>query len=722
MVFVRIGLEYNKFKNMPSSLSHSGKAEAEIIKSRKEKLENFYKEGLNPYPDSSRRTHTIKKVLDDFEALDKEQAEIVLSGRIRSIREHGGSTFIHINDSSGTLQAYLKRDVLGKKKYKFFKNFDIGDFIELTGKVFVTKKGEKTLLVSDYKILAKTLRPLPEKWKGLQDKELRFRKRYLDLLMNPEVKKRFVKRAKICDALRDFLTERGFLEVDTPVLQTRASGALARPFITQHETLGIPLYLRIAPETYLKRLIIGGFEKVFEMARVFRNEGIDTAHLQDFTILEFYWAYKNYEFLMKKTEEMFVYVLERVLGDLKIKYQGQEIDFTPPWPRQTFRDLIKRDCGIDINQYKEISKLQKEIKKRKIKIKDKEYPSFASLVDALYKEVSRSKIKKPVFVIGHPIEISPLARKNDKNPRFVDRFQLVVLGQELVNAYSELVNPEEQRKRFSDQVKARKAGDKEAHMMDQDYIEAMEYGMPPMAGWGMGVDRFVMLLTNVPNIREAVFFPLLKPKKDYSEEETRKDAGKARRLSSRINPGIGREKAWKLICQYVKNENSRKHMLATEAIMRALARHFRRDEKLWGIAGLLHDLDMEIVDYKAEPQRHGPETCKILEKEGVHSVILSAIKAHNEKCGSERTNLMEKAIYAVDPLTGLIVASCLVLPLKKLSDLKTKSVLKRFKEKSFARGARRDVIASCRSFGLELSEFVEIGLKAMQDISDDLGL
>jgi len=691
----------------------------DIIQNRKKKLENFTKKGISPYPDSSCRTHTVRGVLTGFKAIQKEKRDVVLAGRIRSIREHGGSSFIHIEDESGSFQAYLKRDTLGGKKYNSFKNFDLGDFIEVKGKIFVTQKGEKTLLASRLRLLSKTLRPLPEKRKGLKDTELRFRKRYLELLTNPKTREKFRKRAEICDALRDFLTNRGFLEVETPVLQTKASGALAKPFITQHEALDIPLYLRIAPETYLKRLIVGGFEKVFEMARVFRNEGMDGSHLQDFTILEFYWAYKNYEFLMKKTEEMFVYVLERVFGTLKISYQGQGIDFSPPWPRATFRDLILKDCGIDINKNRDANVLRKAIKKKKINLDYNNSSSFASLVDELYKKVSRSKLKYPMFLIGHPIELSPLARKNDKDPKVADRFQLVVLGHEIVNAYSELIDPHDQRERFLTQEKAREAGDQEAHMMDRDYIEAMEYGMPPMAGWGMGVDRLVMLLTDAPSIREAVFFPLMKPRKAGKTEKRSRDPNKG---SKKIDSGINREKAWALICKHIKNGNSRKHMLATEAIMRGLARHFGDDERLWAMVGLLHDLDMEIVDYTKNPEKHGPTTCKILEKQGVHPTVLAAIRAHNDQCDSVRETRLQKAIYAVDPLTGLIVASCLVLPSRKLSDLKHGSVLKRFKEKSFARGARREVIASCRDIGVSLEEFVEIGLKAMQGIAGELGL
>ncbi len=698
----------------------------DIIAARKLKLKKICERGVNPYPDASGRTHTIKMVGEDFVALQKEKGNVILAGRLRRMREHGGAIFADLEDASGTLQLYLKRDQVGADKFKFWQNFDLGDFIEASGNVFVTKKGEKTLLVQDFRLLAKAIRPLPEKWRGLQNQEIKYRRRYLDLLLDPKLRERFQKRAQICDALRDFLTERGFLEVETPVLQTKASGALARPFITHHEALGLDLYLRIAPETYLKRLIVGGFEKVFEMARVFRNEGIDTTHLQDFTLLEFYWAYQNYDFLMGITEEMLVYVLQRACGTLQITYQGQKIDFTPPWPRVTYTDLIQKDCGIDLQKMNSSAKLQSALRRKKIALAVEPTASYATLCDQLYKKVSRPKIIGPLFLTGHPIELSPLARRNDENPRIVDRFQLVVLGQELVNAYSELIDPQDQRQRFREQAQARAAGDQEAHMMDEDYVQAMEYGMPPMAGWGMGVDRLVMLLTDVPSIRDALFFPLLKPKEGeprtarqniVKQEESRK-----KKVTARIDPGVTRAQAWELVCKYVQNSNSRKHMLAAEAIMRRLAEHFKEDIEVWGLTGLVHDLDMEIVDYQKNPEKHGPTSSKILEKKGVNPIICAAVEAHNDKCGAKRETLMEKAIYAVDPLTGLIVAATLVLPSKNLADLSSASVLKRFREKSFAAGVRREVVQSCEEFGLSLEEFVKVGLEAMQSIAADLEL
>jgi len=429
----------------------------EIKKARLKKLENIRKAGINPYPSKANRTHTCQEAIDGFEKLAEEKNELVLVGRLRTVRGHGGSTFSDIEDGFGRLQVYFKRDELGEKKYKFFQdNFDVGDFIEVKGTLFLTKKKEKTLLVQDYRILSKGLVPLPEKWHGLKDVEERFRKRYLDLIMNKDVRDKFLARSRIIKTIRDFLEKNGFIEVETPILQMIPGGALARPFKTHLNALNLDLYLRIAPELYLKRLLIGGFEKVYEIGRCFRNEGLDVTHNPDFTMLEFYWAYADYEDLMKLTEEMF-----------------EMFDFKRPFKRIEFLELGKNDEEV----------------KEKIK-----------------------EINNPTFIINHPTEISPLAKQIDNDSKKVARFQLVAGGLELVNAFSELNDPLEQDKRFKEQEKVREKGDEEAQRYDKDFIEALEYGMPPAAGWGMGLDRLIALLTDSHSLREAILFPLMKPK------------------------------------------------------------------------------------------------------------------------------------------------------------------------------------------------------------------
>jgi len=431
----------------------------DIKKTRLEKLNNLIKAGINPYPAEVLRTHTNQEALDKFNKLKNKR--ITLVGRIRSIREHGGSTFCHIEDGSAQIQIFLRKDKVGDKQYKLFlENIDIGDFVEVTGILFKTKKGEKTLEVSKWRIISKSILPLPSEWYGLEDIEERFRKRYLDLVLNKETRDKFVKRSEIIKKIRKFLDDNGFLEVETPMLQTMAGGTIARPFKTYLNALDMDLYLRIAPELYLKRLLVGGFEKVYELNRNFRNEGIDREHNPEFTMLEFYAAYWDYIQMMDFTEKLL-----------------KSLD------NKVFRGKFKRA----------------------------EYEKIVGKKDD--KEVF-AKIKEPTFVINHPMEISPLAKKLDKNPKKVARFQLIANGLEIANGWSEINSPIDQAERFKAQETKRKKGDQEAHQYDKDYIEALEYGMPPAAGIGIGIDRLTVLLTNSKTLREIILFPTMRPKND----------------------------------------------------------------------------------------------------------------------------------------------------------------------------------------------------------------
>jgi lysyl-tRNA synthetase class 2 len=406
---------------------------------------------------------------------------------------------------------------LGQEAYEQFHTLvDIGDFVGAKGEMFTTKTGEKTLQASQYQFLGKCFRPLPEKWHGLTDVETRYRQRYLDLVMNAETRNRFLLRSKLVSEMRSFLEKRNFIEVETATLQANPSGALARPFITHHNTLDIDLYLRIAPETYLKRLIVGGFTNIFEFARCFRNEGISPQHLQEFTMVEGYSAYWNYEDNMKLIRDMFLHLIEKCFGTLVVKIGEQEVDFGRDWPRVTFRELILKDCGIDIDEYKTTAELLKVIRSKRIELEheEPEVLSRGNLIDLLYKRVSRPKIVQPTFLVAHPIDLSPLARANDQNPDLTDRFQLIVNGAEIVNAYSELVDPIEQRKRLEEQAARHSEGDEDAMVKDDDYVTAMEYGMPPISGWGLGIERLIQFLTNCDNIKDCVLFPTSRPKND----------------------------------------------------------------------------------------------------------------------------------------------------------------------------------------------------------------
>lgn len=482
----------------------------DIRKEREKKLEAIRLAGFSPYPETTKRTHKIEEVLDNFSKIVKAQKNVVLVGRIRTLRKHGGATFFDIEDGSGKIQVLIRKNWSGEKSYKFFlENFDIGDFIEVRGSLMKTKRGEKTINVFDFKMLAKSLLPLPEKWHGLKDTEERYRKRYLDLIFNPEIKKKFEIRSKIVREIRKFLDEKGFLEVETPVLQQIYGGAKARPFKTFLNAFDMEMYLRIAPELYLKRLLVGGFEKVYEIGRIFRNEGVDRSHNPDFTMLEFYWAYANYKDIMKLTEEMFSSLLKNIFKKLEITYEGKRINFKTPWPRIEFFQLIKKHTGINLEEIN-LEALKKEAKKLGVEIE--KGSQKAEVADAIYKKYCLPKIWQPTFVINYPLGAFPLAKQNERHLGKLANFQLVVAGWELVNAFSELNDPIEQKRRFEEQEKNLKAGFKEAQRMDKDFIEALEYGMPPAAGFGMGIDRLAALLTDSHSLREIIFFPTMRPK------------------------------------------------------------------------------------------------------------------------------------------------------------------------------------------------------------------
>ncbi len=484
---------------------------SKIKKNRKEKLEKMKREGIDPYPAKTSRTHFVKEALDDFGGLHKKKTRITLVGRIYSIRAHGGSTFIHFGDGTGKIQAYFKKDKLGPKLYQsFLDGFDMGDFIEVTGVLFKTRTEEKTLEVDKFKMLSKSLLPLPEKWHGLKDVEERFRKRYLDLIFNEEVKSKFETRSKIIKEIRSFLDKKGFLEVETPILTLNYGGAKAEPFKTHLNAMDLDLYLRISLELYLKRLMVGGFEKVYEIGKCFRNEGVDRSHNPDFTMLEFYWAYADHKDLMKFTEEMFKHLVKKINGSLKVEYEGKEIDFSTPWKRVEFSQLLKKETGIDIDEI-HITALRKEAKKLGVKLEKGE--DKTEIADKIYKKTCRPKIWQPTFLIHHPVGFFPLAKEFKDNPKKLANFQLIVANWELVNAFSELNDPIEQRERFKEQEEMYKKGFKEAQRMDKEFLEALEHGMPPTAGFGMGIDRVVALLAGFYSLREAILFPLMKPKK-----------------------------------------------------------------------------------------------------------------------------------------------------------------------------------------------------------------
>ena len=483
-------------------------SEQELV--RREKVEKI-KEVCNPYPERYETNYEIKDVCN----LEDGTTGVSVAGRIVFMRKMGKMSFVTIRDIEGKIQLSIKIDMVGEEKYKFFKdNIDIGDFIGATGEVFTTHTGEKTIRVDSFEFLGKALKPLPEKFHGLTDQEACYRQRYVDLIMNQDTRDRFLVRIKFIRELRHYLDNLNYMEIETPILNNKASGATARPFKSHHNALDMDVYLRIAPETYMKRAVVAGIPKVYEIARCFRNEGVDQTHLQDFTMIEAYQAYYNYKDNMKLIQNMLQTIIKNIFGTLTITFGDKEIDMSGDWGSVSFRDLLIKYANIDIKEYNTKEKLLNKIKEDKIEL-DSETPienlGFGNLVDVLYKKVARPHLTGPVYLTEHPIDLSPLARTNDENPEITDRFQLVINGAEIVNGYSELVDPVEQEKRLLNQAKLKDAGDEEAMEMDYDYISAMEYGMPPISGWGMGIDRMVQLLTNSDNIKDVVMFPLMKP-------------------------------------------------------------------------------------------------------------------------------------------------------------------------------------------------------------------
>jgi len=481
----------------------------EIRKTRLKKLKAIEAAGLSAYPNKSKKTHRIEDALREFKKLSNSKERIILAGRIMSQREHGKMIFLDVYDGSGKVQVFLKENNLGEKGFKFFvNNFDIGDFIEIKGILFKTKKGEKTIEVDDYKMLAKSLLPLPEKWHGLQDIEERLRKRYLDILFNQEIREMIEKRAFFWNATRDFLIKKGFLEVETPVLEITTGGADARPFTTHHHALNMDVYLRISMgELWQKKLMVAGFEKTFEIGRQFRNEGMDAEHLQDYTQMEFYWAYADYEQGMELVEEMYKYIIQKTFGKMKFKINNFDIDFSKKWEKYDYRSIINRYTKIDVFE-DSFLEMKKVLDKLNIEYDKKGFNKIRAM-DNLWK-YCRKKIAGPGFLINLPVEISPLAKRNEKNPKIVFRFQIIIGGSEVGNGYSELNNPIDQTERFKEQQKLRDEGDEEAQMFDNDFVTALEYGMPPTCGFGFS-ERLFSFLMNKP-ARECQIFPLLKPK------------------------------------------------------------------------------------------------------------------------------------------------------------------------------------------------------------------
>ncbi|TQE89454.1 lysine--tRNA ligase [Ureibacillus terrenus] len=482
---------------------------------RRQKLENIRSKGIDPFGHRFERTHLSSEVFKQFGELTKEELEeknneVVIAGRIMTKRGKGKAGFAHIQDVDGQIQIYVRQDRVGEEAYDLFKHADLGDIVGIRGVVFKTNTGELSVKANEFTLLTKSLRPMPEKFHGLQDVEQRYRQRYLDLMTNPKSKDTFITRSKIIRSIRNYLDSQGYLEVETPILHTVAGGAAARPFITHHNALDMDLYLRIALELHLKRLIVGGLEKVYEIGRVFRNEGISTRHNPEFTLLELYGAYMDFRDIMELTENLISHVAQEVLGTTKIQYGEDEIDLSPGWKRVHMVDAIKEVTGVDFWQPMTLEEARRLAKEHGVEIQ--EMHEVGHIINEFFEQKVEQTLVQPTFVYGHPVEISPLAKKNAEDGRFTDRFELIIVRREHANAFTELNDPIDQRARFEAQLAEKAAGNEEAHEMDEDFIEALEYGMPPTGGLGIGIDRLVMLLTNSQSIRDVLLFPTMRPK------------------------------------------------------------------------------------------------------------------------------------------------------------------------------------------------------------------
>ncbi|KKS98743.1 MAG: lysyl-tRNA synthetase, lysyl-tRNA synthetase, class II [Candidatus Gottesmanbacteria bacterium GW2011_GWA2_43_14] len=696
----------------------------DLKKTRLRKLEELRKKDVNPYPATIRRSETLTK------AKTMDGKTVGVAGRLMAIRGQGKISFADIFDGSARMQIVFKTDSLAKKTSELLSYIDLGDFIAVQGNVGRTKAGEISVIASNFQIITKTVRPLPDKWHGLKDIEERYRKRYLDMLLNPEVRRKLETRSHIVRAIRNYLDNKGFMEVETPTLQPVYGGGFARPFKTHHNSLEADFYLRISDEMYLKRLIVGGIEKVYEITKVFRNEGFDRDHNPEFTMFEAQIAYRDYKYGMDLIEEIIEYTAKKATGKTKFTYQGIEMDVKRPWQRFSMVEAIGKFAGLDPLKWKTLVEAKKEVKTLKIapvkfEALDK-INSLGEVIAFVFEEMVEDRLVQPTIVFDYPIEVSPLAKKC-RDPRFTQRFEMFAFGSELGNNYSELNDPIDLKKRFVEEKKREEAGFEEAHQTDYDYLEAIEHGFPPTCGIAIGIDRLVMLFTDAKNIKEVIAFPTLRPElapHQAGKVQVNKTSIPAKKKPvKKADLKFTREKAWELLNLKMKNQNLIRHCLSVEAVMRALASHFREDRELWGIAGLLHDGDYEMT--KDTPERHTLEMTEWLKEKGVENrELLEVILSHNFTHTGQNPpkNRLEWSLYCCDELTGLIVAVALVKD-KKLANVSVDSVMSKFPVKHFAAGVHREQIKKCEEkLGIKLDMFIGLTLSAMQGISADLHL
>ncbi len=681
----------------------------QLRKVRREKLADLQDNGRNPFEITKYDvTCHAMDIKDNYAEMEGKQVR--LAGRVMQKRIMGKASFCNILDQSGNIQSYVARDSVGEEAYKDFKKLDIGDIVGLAGEVFTTKTGEISVHASEITLLSKSLQILPEKFHGLTNTDMRYRQRYVDLIMNPEARDTFIKRSKILSAIRRYLDGQGFLEVETPMLVSNAGGAAARPFETHFNALSEDFKLRISLELYLKRLIVGGLERVYEIGRVFRNEGLDTRHNPEFTLMELYQAYTDYNGMMDLTENLYRHVAQEVLGTTTITYNGVEMDLGKPFERITMIDAVKKYAGVDWNEVETLEQARALAKEHHVEFEDRH--KKGDILSLFFEAFAEEHLIQPTFVMDHPIEISPLTKKKPDNPDYVERFEFFMNGWEMANAYSELNDPIDQRERFKAQEELLAQGDEEANTTDEDFLNALEIGMPPTGGIGFGIDRMCMLLTDAAAIRDVLLFPTMKSldKKPSDNAKTvKKEAGGTAKKSS-----ISREEALELLKKYNKEPFHIQHALTVEGVMRWFAKElgYAEEEEFWGITGLLHDIDFELY-----PEEHCKKAPELLREAKVSEDMIYAVCSHGYGiCSEEEPRLeMEKVLFAADELTGLIWSCALMRPSKSTMDLEVKSLKKKFKDKRFAAGCSREIISQgAERLGWELDELFDKTIQAMR--------
>ena len=681
----------------------------QLLKVRRQKLSALQEAGKDPFQITKYEvTHHSQEIKDGFETLEGKQVSI--AGRVMSKRVMGKASFCNVQDLQGDIQVYVARDSIGEEPYADFKKYDVGDIVGIVGEVFKTKTGEISVHAEKVTLLSKSLQILPEKYHGLVNTDIRYRQRYTDLIMNEEVKRTFVMRSQIISSIRRYLDGQGFLEVETPMLVSNAGGAAARPFETHYNALDEDVKLRISLELYLKRLIVGGMERVYEIGRVFRNEGLDARHNPEFTLMELYQAYTDYNGMMDLTENMFRHVAQEVCGTTLIPYQGVEIDLGKPFERITMVEAVKKYTGIDFDEVADTEAAKKLADEKGVHYEERH--TKGDIINLFFEEFVEEHLVQPTFVMDHPVEISPLTKRKPDKPEYVERFELFITAREMCNAYSELNDPIDQRERFKAQEAALAAGDEEANTTDEDFMNALEIGMPPTGGIGYGIDRLVMLLTDSPAIRDVLLFPTMKSldkKPSDHAKAGKKEAGQPAKKSS-----VSREQAWELLRKYNKESFHLQHALTVEGVMRWYAKElgYAEEEEFWGITGLLHDIDFELY-----PEEHCKKAPELLREGGVGEDMIYAVCSHGYGiCSEEEPKLpMEKVLFAADELTGLIWSCALMRPSRSVMDMEVKSLKKKFKDKKFAAGCSREVITQgAEMLGWELDELFDKTIQAMR--------